>query len=114
MFADGTSLFFTHLDIQKSFSMLNQELTSINQWFTAKKFSLNVEKFMLTKFFFFLITFFFQLYCILFIMLIYHDNLPLAMSEADVQRCSVKKVFLEISQNSQENTCARDSFSIKL
>ena len=37
----------------------------------------------------------------------------LAMStspEAVVQRCSVKKVFLEISQNSQENTCARVSF----
>ena len=30
--------------------------------------------------------------------------------EAVVQRCSVKKVFLEISQNSQENTCARVSF----
>ena len=29
-------------------------------------------------------------------------------------RCSVKKVFLEISQNSQENTCARISFLIKL
>ena len=27
---------------------------------------------------------------------------------------SIKKVFLEISQNSQENTCARDSFLIKL
>ena len=24
--------------------------------------------------------------------------------------CSVKKVFLKISQNSQENTCARESF----
>ena len=34
--------------------------------------------------------------------------------EAVVQRCSVKKVFLEISQNSQENTCARDSFLINL
>ena len=30
------------------------------------------------------------------------------------RRCSVKKVFLEISQNSQENTCARVSFLIKL
>ena len=30
--------------------------------------------------------------------------------EAVVQRCSVKKVFLEISQNSQENTFARVSF----
>ena len=29
---------------------------------------------------------------------------------AVVQRCSVKKVFLEISQNLQENTCARVSF----
>ena len=37
------------------------------------------------------------------------------ISEAVVQRCSVKKEMpLEISQNSQENTCARVSFSIKL
>ena len=34
--------------------------------------------------------------------------------EAVAQRCSVKKVFLEISQNSQETTCARVSFLIKL
>ena len=34
--------------------------------------------------------------------------------EAVVQRCSVKKVFLEISQNLQENTCAIVSFLIKL
>ena len=34
--------------------------------------------------------------------------------EAVVRRCSVEKVFLEISQNSQENTCARVTFSIKL
>ena len=34
--------------------------------------------------------------------------------EAVVQRCSVKKVFLEISQNSQENTCARVSFFNKV
>ena len=33
--------------------------------------------------------------------------------EAAVGRCSVKKVVLEISQNSQENTCARVSFSKK-
>ena len=31
-------------------------------------------------------------------------------AEAVVRRCSVKKVFLEISQNSQENTSARVSF----
>ena len=30
------------------------------------------------------------------------------------QMCSVKKGLLEISQNSQENTCARVSFLIKL
>ena len=35
-------------------------------------------------------------------------------TEAVVQRCSLKKVFLEISQNSHENTCARVSFLIKL
>ena len=33
-------------------------------------------------------------------------------TEAVAKRCSVKKVFLEISQNSQENTCVRDSFLI--
>ena len=33
-------------------------------------------------------------------------------SEAVVRRCSVKKLFLEISQNSQGNTCVRDSFLI--
>ena len=34
--------------------------------------------------------------------------------EEVVQRCSVKTVCLEISQNLQENTCARVSFLIKL
>ena len=34
-------------------------------------------------------------------------------SEA-VARCSVKKVFLNISQNSKKNICAKVSFSIKL
>ena len=29
-------------------------------------------------------------------------------------KCSIKKLFLEISQHSQENTCARVSFLIKL
>ena len=35
-------------------------------------------------------------------------------TKAVAQRCSVKKVLLEISQNSQENTCARVSFLIKV
>ena len=34
--------------------------------------------------------------------------------EAVAQTCSVKKAFIKISQNSQENTCARVSFLIKL
>ena len=34
--------------------------------------------------------------------------------EAVAKRCSVKEVFLEISQNLQENTCARVSFLMKL
>ena len=34
--------------------------------------------------------------------------------EAVVQRCSAKKVLLEISQNSKENTCTRVYFLIKL
>ena len=40
--------------------------------------------------------------------------LSIQHSEAVVQMCSVKKVFLGISQNSQENTCTRVSFLIKL
>ena len=32
-------------------------------------------------------------------------------TEAVVRRCSVNEVFLEISQNSQENTCARVFFN---
>ena len=35
-------------------------------------------------------------------------------SEAFARRCSVKNVFLKISQNSLENTCARVSFLINL
>ena len=35
-------------------------------------------------------------------------------ADAVVRMCSVEKVLLEISQNSQENTCARVSFLIKL
>ena len=34
-------------------------------------------------------------------------------AEAVVRRCSKKRVFLEMSQNLQENTCATESFLIK-
>ena len=38
----------------------------------------------------------------------------LTCSKSVGQRCSVKNVFLKISSNSQENTCARVSFLLKL
>ena len=41
-------------------------------------------------------------------------SLNVKQTEAVVQRCSVEKVFLEISQNSQENTCTRVSFFNKV
>ena len=34
------------------------------------------------------------------------NQLCMELTEALAQRCSVKKVFLEVSQNLQENTCA--------
>ena len=40
-------------------------------------------------------------------------SLFLHTTEAVAGKCSVKKAFLEIWQNSQENTCGRVSFSIK-
>ena len=40
--------------------------------------------------------------------------MTLQKSEAVVRRYSLEKMFLEISQNSQENTCARVSFSVRL
>ena len=42
----------------------------------------------------------------------FHTNVPhiFNLSEVTTRRCSVKKVFLKILQNSQENTFARISF----
>ena len=40
-------------------------------------------------------------------------KLPSPHPEAVVWRCSVEKLFFDISQNSQENTCARVSFLVK-
>ena len=50
MFADDTNLFYTHSNVQKLFSTMNEELASINQWFTSNKLSLNAKK---TKYSFF-------------------------------------------------------------
>ena len=44
----------------------------------------------------------------------FNNNRTRWFIEAVVQRCSVKKLLLEIWQNSQENNCARVSFLIKL
>ena len=38
------------------------------------------------------------------------NTLLFDFTEAVVWRCSIKKVLIEISQNSQEITCARVSF----
>ena len=35
-------------------------------------------------------------------------------AEAVAQKCSIKKLILEISQNSYENTCVRVSYLIEL
>ena len=39
---------------------------------------------------------------------------PVTLIKKVVQRCSVEKLFWEISQNPQENTCVRVSFLIRL
>ena len=44
MFADETNLFHTHSNIKKLFSTMNEELASIDQWFTSNKLSLNAKK----------------------------------------------------------------------
>ena len=46
--------------------------------------------------------------------MIFHGSNSPNLPKRVAQSCSVKKLFLEISQNSQENTCARVSFLIKL
>ena len=50
MFADDTNLFFHHKEIKQLFTVVNNELANIKDWFTANKQSLNVEK---TKYSFF-------------------------------------------------------------
>ena len=50
MFADDTNLFFNHKNIKHLFTIVNNELVNIKDWFTANKLSLNLEK---TKYSFF-------------------------------------------------------------
>ena len=44
MFADETNLFLNHKDIKIIFTVVNNELVNIKDWFTANKLSSNVEK----------------------------------------------------------------------
>ena len=38
MYVDDTNHFYTHSNIQKLFSMVNEELAKVNQLFTPKNF----------------------------------------------------------------------------
>ena len=44
MFAGDTNFFYTHTNIQKLFSTVNEKLASINQWITSNKLSLDAKK----------------------------------------------------------------------
>ena len=44
MFADDTNLFFEHTHLRILFSMVNDELKKIYEWFNANKRSLNADK----------------------------------------------------------------------
>ena len=44
IFADDSDLFYEHNDLKAFFSLINQELQEINEYFEASKLSLNVEK----------------------------------------------------------------------
>ena len=44
MSADDTNLFYDHKNLRTLFSLVNQELQKINEWFEANKLSLNVGK----------------------------------------------------------------------
>ena len=50
LFADDTNFFFNHKDVKHLFTVVNNELVNIKDWFKANKLSLNVEK---TKYSFF-------------------------------------------------------------
>ena len=44
MFVEDTNLFFEHTDLRILFSMVNDELKKIYEWFNANKLSLNAGK----------------------------------------------------------------------
>ena len=44
MFANETNIFFNHKDIKHLFTVVNNDLVNIKDWFTSNMLSLNVEK----------------------------------------------------------------------
>ena len=44
LFADDTSIFFNHSDPAKLFTMANNELAKLSDWFASNKLSINVKK----------------------------------------------------------------------
>ena len=44
MFADDTNHFYEHKGLKTLFSLVNQELQKINEWFESNKLSLNTGK----------------------------------------------------------------------
>ena len=51
MFVDDTNLFFNHKDIKHLFTVVNNKLVNIKDWFTANNLSLNVGKKTIYSFF---------------------------------------------------------------
>ena len=43
MFADDTSLFYSHNNVKELFRIMNAELCHLNDWFCANKLSLNTD-----------------------------------------------------------------------
>ena len=76
MFADDTNLFYEHNDLKTLFSLVNQELQKINEWFEANKLSLNVEK---TKYY-------------LFHKLSRRDDLPFLLTKFLIKKHKVERV----------------------
>ena len=97
------SLFFNKVAGLRPATLLKKRL-----WHRC--FPVNFVKFLRTPFFIehlWWLLFFIPIYFFSFTV---NWDIKTLTTEAVVRGCSAKKVFLEISQNSQENTCARDSF----
>ena len=44
LFADDTTLLYSHLNIQNEINRINEELKEVNNWFKANKLSVNASK----------------------------------------------------------------------